>query len=390
MSIFGAGPRTDTTPSRHTETTYTFLRRVAGPVWDQCRDLIDDWLATYPESDRASIVGRLRSGNDEQFTSAFWELYLHEMYRCAGWRIQVEPDVPGATTSPDFLMTKDGVSYYVEARCTFERRDDQGAGARLRDISTAVDQINSGPFHVGVTAVQLGGQAPSTRRLRNDLERWLHGLHPDTVGLSLSDDDPNRFEWRCDDWHLVFHPIPRSVEARSRPAQRPLGAFLPAEASVIDDIGTLRAALDDKVNKYGDLPHPLVIAINIGSGFHDECDTEQVLYGTVGWQIDLSNEDVEAVPVLTNEGFWGWPGKPARQHVAGVLLAEGVHYGRVAQYAPAYWPHPNAHVGVAPLETWRVAEPGAEARTYSDPAVPGHTHFGLPEGWPIGERFPRS
>lgn len=389
-SIFGAGPRSDNSPSHHNETTYTFLRRVAGPVWDQCRELIDTWISEYPESDRPSIEGRLRSGNDEQFTSAFWELYLHEMYQRDGWNIEIEPEVPGVSARPDFLVTKGAVSYYVEARCTFERRDDPGAGARLQTIYEAVNGIDSNGFHVAVTAISLGQAAPSTRRLRRDMEAWLRSLDAEELALSLADDDPNRFDWVQDGWRLVFHAMPRSSSVRDRPVQRVLGAFLPAEASVVDDIGSLRAALDDKVSKYGELQHPLVIAVNIGSGFHDDEDTQQVLYGTVGWQLDVADMNAEPVPVLTTEGFWGWPGRPARQHVAGVLLAEGVHYGRVARCAPAYWAHPNATTPVDPLVLWRVPKPGEEGWAYPNPAVVPHEYFALPEGWPIGERFPRS
>lgn len=389
-SIFGGGPRSDNSPSRHNETTYTFLRRVAGPVWDQCRALIDAWLREYPESDRASIEGRLRSGSDEQFTSAFWELYLHETYRSDGWRIEIEPEVAGVSTRPDFLVSKGVVSYYVEARCTFERRDDPGAGARLQTIYDAVNGIDSNGFHVAVTAISLGDAAPSMRRLRRDLEIWLRGFDADELALSLADDDPNRFEWVQDGWRLVFHAMPRSPSARDRPVRRVLGAFLPAEVSWLDDIGSLRAALDDKVSKYGVLPHPLVIAVNIGSGFHDDEDTQQALYGPVGWQLNVADPSAEAVPVLTAEGFWGWPGRPARQHVAGVLLAEGLHYGRVARYAPAYWAHPNAATSVDPLPLWRVPEPGEEGWVYPNPAAAPHEHFMLPEGWPVGERFPRS
>jgi len=245
VSIFGTSPRTDPSPSKYTETTYTFLRRAAGPVWDQVRALIDDWMLNYPARDRASIEGRLRSGNDEHFISAFWELYLHEMYRRAGWAIEVEPDVPDARTGPDFLVSQDGMAYYVEARCTFERQASSGAGARLQTIYDAVNEIDSGAFFLSVTAVRIGTQSPSTRQLRVDLECWLRGLDPDEITLSLSDNDPNRFDWQADDWQLVFHPVARSPATRGEPAGRPLGVFLPSEASFIDDVGSLRAALED-------------------------------------------------------------------------------------------------------------------------------------------------
>ena len=389
-TIFGSGERTDASPSKHAESTYAFLCRVAGPVWDQCRALIDGWLAAYPAEDRVGLIKRLKSGQDRVFTSAFWELYLHEMYRRSGWVIEVEPEIAGVTTRPDFLVSKGGVSYYVEARCTFEGGGDTGAAARLQNVYEAIDSIDSGAFHLSVTVVRTGADAPPTKKLRRELEAWLRGLDPDDRVFALDHERPEyRREWIQDDWHLRFYPIARSPAVRGVRAQRPLGVFAPAEASVIDDITPLREALSEKGAKYGKLKHPLVIAINIGSGFHDDLDTTQALYGTLGWRINMSDPRAEPAAVLTTPGYWGFADRPAHTHIAGVLLAEGFHYGRVAAYAPAFWAHPYAPERVEPLATWRVAQPTMGEATYEGPAVAAHAHFELPEGWPIGEPFPR-
>lgn len=389
-SLFTPRIREDATPSKHGESTYQFLDRVAGAFWDQCRILIDEWLANYPESDGPALRARLRSGDDRVFTSAFWELYLHETYRRDGWTVQVEPTLPGVTTRPDFLVSKAGESYYVEARCTFEGSD-RGAAARLQAVYASLDSINSGDFHLSVTTVRIGESSPSTRSLRRDLENWLHQLDPDAGDFTMGDDDPTRrFEWVKDDWHLIFHPIPRHASVRGIRAQRPLGVFVPEGAEFIDDIGSLRSALTEKGSKYGELAYPLVLAINIGSGFHDDSDTVQALYGTVGWKFDPASPAKDAVPVLTEPGYWGRPGQPAHTHVAGILLAEGFHYGRVAQYTPAFWPHPNAETSLDPLPVWRVAQPGEEGTTYLDPASPSYLYFELPPDWPVGQPFARA
>lgn len=389
-SVFGTHARTDTAPSRHTESTYAFLRRVAGPVWDQCRALIDEWLAAYPADDRVALAARLRSSDDRVFTSAFWELYLYEMYRRDGWAIDIEPAVEGVATRPDFLVSKDSVSYYVEARCTFER-EDRGAAARLQTVYDSLNGMDSGAFHLAVTPIGVGTQAPPTAKLRRALETWLSTLDPDAGDFSLSDERPERrFEWVWHDWHLLFRPMPRSANARMTPVRRALGAFIPDAASFVDDITPLRDALSEKGSKYGKLNHPLVIAINIGSGFHDDEDTEQALYGGVGWRINIDDPDAEATPVLTDPGYWGWPGRPAHDHVAGILLAGSMHYSRVARYAPTFWLHPYAAQAIAPLPNWRVARAAPEGMEYADPAVLPYQHFDLPAGWPVGEPFPRS
>jgi hypothetical protein len=387
-SLFQPRVRDDVTPSRHGESTYRFLDRVGGAFWDQCRMLIDSWLANYPKPDLFGLLARFRSGDDRVFTSAFWELYLYEMYRRDGWTIELEPTVPSATTRPDFLVSKAGESYYVEARCTFEGSD-RGASARLSDVYASLDSIDSGAFHLAVTTVQIGRGAPATRALRKDLESWLAQLDPDAGEFLLGGDDPERcFEWLQDGWHLVFHPMPRTKSARAYRVRRPLGVFMPAEAKFVDDISTLREALSEKGSKYGVLKYPLLLAINVGSGFHDDYDTVQALFGTVGYTFDPASVSDEAVPVLTEPGYWGSQDWPAHTHIAGILLAKGMHYGRVAECVPAFWSHPWAEKGVDPLPAWSVAQRGQDAAMYRAPVTPPNVYFDLPDNWPEGRRFP--
>ncbi|BAJ75086.1 hemolysin activation/secretion protein [Microbacterium testaceum StLB037] len=343
----------------------------------------------YPVEGRTTIASRLQSDDDWVFTSAFWELYLHEMYRRDNWTIAVEPPVDGVNTRPDFLVSKGETAYYVEARCLFSRGD-RGAAARLQSVYDSLNTMDSGAFHLAVTPIKIGSQSPPTGKLRRGLELWLAGLDPDAGDFSLQDDRPDRrFEWSWQDWELVFFPMPRAASARNSPAKRALGAFIPAEAAFIDDISPLEEALSEKGSKYGSLDHPLVIAINTTSGFHDEEDTTQALYGRIGWRIDVEDPQAEATPVLANEGYWGRPGRPGHPHVAGLLLAEGIHYSQVSKYAPTFWPNPYASETIEPLSNWKVAQPTAQGMEYRRPTQLPHQYFGLEEGWPIGDPFPR-
>jgi hypothetical protein len=385
--LFEQAERVDDTPSKHGESTSSFLDRAKGIVWDQYRELINAWVAEYPASDRVAMMNRLRSDDDRKFTAAFWELYLHEMYRRDSWRITVEPALPDVPTRPDFLVSKGDVTYYIEARCTF-KVGDRGAAARLQAVYDSLDTIDSGAFHLAVTPFRIGAKAPATKLLRKDLESWLRGLNPDAGGYDLRMDPERSFEWVQDEWHLRFQPLPRKPNVRGVRAKRPLGVFLPSTTEVVDDIGPLREALSDKGSKYGNLDYPLVLAVNIGSGFHDDRDTEQSLYGTVGWRFDLADPRSNPIPVLTQPGYWGWPGHPAHRHVAGLLLAEGLNYLRVAQYSPAFWPHPHATDSIELLPIWRVARSAEEGTNYDQPTSRPHAYFDLPADWPVGDRFP--
>lgn len=75
MSIFSETIRTDPSPANHGDGQFKFLDRVAGPYWDQVRDLIEDWFSRMCPDAQADVMGRLRSKDDRQVRGAFFELY---------------------------------------------------------------------------------------------------------------------------------------------------------------------------------------------------------------------------------------------------------------------------------------------------------------------------
>ena len=90
--IFDDLERTDGTPSGHGESIFGFLNRVAGGYWTHPRQLMQTWANGIDPSDCNDLRQRFRSQDDEQFRSAFLELYLHECLVRAGYRVS-----PGLT-----------------------------------------------------------------------------------------------------------------------------------------------------------------------------------------------------------------------------------------------------------------------------------------------------
>ena len=381
ISTFG-DTHSDPSPGRMLESTYEFLCRVSGDGWDQCRILIEEWLAHCPASARHDVVQRFQSRDDRQFTSAFWELYLHEMYRCDGWTVETHPDVTGVRTHPDFLVSKGGTSYYVEATCVFEGRNDNGASARLNTVDDAINKIFSPDFYLVRISERIGTKPLATKELRKSLEEWLAHLDPDEGDYSPSDPRPeHQFEWEYDDWHLAFRPMPRSPAFRGDTSSRRIGVSYDDSISHKDNgAEELSAALHKKGRKYGNLP--LLIAVNQASGDKTDWNTWEALYGTCTEYVGTPGQGQTLG--LIKPGYWGSLALPEHRHVAGLLMAEGVHIWRVAEYAPAFWSHPYTTEPIKPLSLWRVASPDMNHTQYSNPLVTPYDHFGLPAQWPGG------
>ena len=386
--VFAARTRTDASPSDHSESTADFLDRVAGPYWDQVRELIEEWTEHLPAAGRADIVGRLRSSDDRQHAGAFWELYLHETFVRSGCSVTIHPTVPGSPRQPDFLIAQGDEAFYVEAKAIVSKATDAGASARKRRVYDALDKIACPNFFLQIDVNRVGEADLPTAALRRKLEAWVARIDPDTWTIEdYESGSGNRFTWAESGWQLEFRPFPVKVEARGRPDHRPLGIFGPIQAAWINDDVTLRSALADKGAAYGALDHPLVIAVNSHAFSHDDFDTLNALYGTEQITISMTDRGAPPVPTRAADGYW-LAGTWAHQHVAGVLVGRSITEYR-ATIAPTFWSHPEPHKPVAPLPIWRVADPLVDHIEYREPQTPVHELFGLPEVWPIGDAFSR-
>jgi hypothetical protein len=162
----------------------------------------------------------------------------------------------------------------------------------------------------------------------------------------------------------------------------------PGDAKWLDDGETLRDAVKAKGSAYGELEHPLVVAINQTTAFHDDFDTINALYGRERIQVRVDDPTHEARRVRDTDGYWGSPGRWARKHVAGMLLGPNVKPWSVLSALPTFWAHPQPKEAVTPLGAWRHATLQTDHIEQYEPAVSSPAFFGLAGDWPIGEPFP--
>jgi hypothetical protein len=129
--IFDFVGRRDRRPAEHNESTFAFLNRVSGGFWDHTRLLVQEW------ADRVEVAAeynelrqRFRSRDDDQFRSAFLELYLHESLVRAGYTVTIHPAIPGTSRRPDFLGVRADERLYVEAIAPGTAPDARAAASR--------------------------------------------------------------------------------------------------------------------------------------------------------------------------------------------------------------------------------------------------------------------
>lgn len=99
------------------ESIFDYVDRMAGPLWANVREHLNDWVYRYPAEHRPELLGRLKSRSDPvDFYAAYWELFLYHLLARSGYEVVCHPDVPGTSKKPDFRASRDGAAVYVEAK----------------------------------------------------------------------------------------------------------------------------------------------------------------------------------------------------------------------------------------------------------------------------------
>jgi hypothetical protein len=394
-SIFESRSRVDNSPARHAEGRFNFLDRVAGPVFDRIRGLIEEWFGAFPDAHQSDLRSRLRSKDDRTFIGAFWELYLAESLRRAGFGLTIHPDVPGTSRHPDFLADGPGGGFYLETTIASISDELQAADRRRAVVHDLLDEIASPNFFLGLDIESEGSRPPSTGRLRRDLADWLAGLDPDDLS-AISDLETIRqshsHTWAEAGWSIRFWPIPKSPEHRGKPG-RTIGVYSP-EGGFIDTKGPLRRAIREKAGRYGHLDRPFVVAVLVEDPFVDDDDVLDALFGSIAVRIPVRVSGPGAAKtVRLRDGSWMTGGGPTRTRVSAVLSAINLAPWSVRRTVPHLWLNPWATSPLIDDLGWRttLADPLTGHVSNRDAAGDPATAFGLSSDWSGPEEpFPRA
>lgn len=379
--------RTDTTPATHQESSFEFLNRIAGDFWKHPRALMQEWLNRLPSARGYNdLRQRFRSRDDEQFRSAFLELYLHEALVRAGYTVTLHPETQGTSRRPDFLAERDDLRFFIEAIAPGSTPAKKAAAQRRAVLFDAVNRLRDPNFILWLEELKEGTSPPAAAALRQDLRRWLAELDPDAAWRPHS---APTHRWEHDGWAVTFRAIPKKPEARGpKMNARTIAVYGHTAAAFIDDAPAIRKALATKHHEYGSLSAPFIIAVGTYIHDRDRWHSSNAMYGHVAVQIDEELDgSIETREVRQPDGYFGTPPEWANRNVSGVLIVNQLMPYSVQRAETTLWRHPNpAHelpdtVGF-PGDTMSLAgHTLVEARA---PTSAGQL-FGLPDPWPPGE-----
>jgi hypothetical protein len=383
--LFDDIQRTDSAPAYDTESSFRFLNRVARPEWERVRQLVETWFEQYPKHDQIDLGSRFQKDEIGQHYGAWWELYVYTLYRRLGYEVSVHPTLPNTKRKPDFLITCGDASTYVE--CVVHLSAGGSGGGQRAWIFECTNKARDPNFMVNIEIRQNGSERPKAAEIIGPLEKWLSSLDPDDVSQKIdAGQAPPYFTLTVRGWVIEYDAWPVRPERRGV-GGRLIGVYPLLTASVSDDEVRLRDIVKYKGGRYGSPDKPLAIAVLNTSGFSEERDMVEALFGT---------EAVEYIPgqpdsvhkVRLRDGYWR-QGPPRRgSRVAAVLLGQSISPWNVATTLPQVFLNPWADRPIAampPFQTITARDTG-EAYEASQAGMEPGAVFGLDPEWPHFER----
>lgn len=331
-------------PAFHGEPHWSYLNRSGREQFAMARDRINDWFSHLCRDLQTGVRQRLQSDDDQEFVSAFWELFLHETFIRLGYTVTCEPVLPSGRKI-DFLVAREESSMFVEATIAHSSVGERAAGARRNRVYRGLQKVNTNAFMLGVEIERAAPRdLPNIGQLRTTLEAWLAGLDPDAVlaAQAASGAFP-ALPWEADGWSMIFEAYPLKPEHRGSRVERPLGSFMDETGGAIDDETPLRRALNRKAaSRYGTLDRPYVVAVCEYSFAHGDSDWHRnnVLFGH---QAVAFGDGRPPRSVRRPDGHWRGPGqRPRNRRLSAVLLCNHLYPWNLKRAELECWENPFA------------------------------------------------
>ncbi len=331
---------------------------------------------------KKDVLGRIQSGDDRQFHSAFFEIYLNQLLKLSGFQVTPHPKIEGNRNRPDFLVLKDERPlFYLEATVIVDG-DVFSPGKSREDEFKKV--INRGMDPRYALFYQRNSDFPKkplpAKRIRAFLKEKLAALDYDQICEIAKVDSQRLPKWKyeCEGWSAEFSPIPKKrsgwgTEGDAFGMEMGPGGLLNYHVDI-------RRAIHDKNSKYGALNLPYIIAINVidDFGFANWRSVNMALFGD--FQIIFERGGGKTTQTRARNGVWS-PTLHTRN--SAVMMFLQLHCHNVSKRKPLLchnpWTSKKLDEDIWPLR--QVFARGDRLKLKKGRTQP-HAIFGFPRSWP--------
>lgn len=175
--------RTHLEPAKHNDNTYEYYNISARTDISKVRDILEKWFYNYPEEEKKELKSRFK----KDFDSSFFELFLYELFCKLGYNIIIHPDLPSSPKKPDFLISKNDLEIYIEAKIVKSKTMEQEAFERKRnELYDNLNKLNTKDFLLNIEHLCfLSQKQPSTKGMIKYIEEELQKIAPNILREEL-------------------------------------------------------------------------------------------------------------------------------------------------------------------------------------------------------------
>lgn len=310
--LFNDIQRFNKEPARYNESTFDYYQRSDRNDISIIRDMLEDWFSDYPESEKDELKSRFKNA----FYDCFYELFLFKLFKSLGFVIEIHPVLFDSSKRPDFLVVKQDLRVYIEAKTVHGKSHSEEAYEKF--VNQIYDDLNKlkvkgHVFHFEKFEIKTKMQ-PST----NDIIEYIVKEADRIISIGSIADD--KIKYQSDDFHLIASLIPLKDKSKEY-SERPIGIH-PIELFYDGGESHIRKAILGKGRKYGKLDSPYIVCINaIGDHVTSDEDIESAILGSIAMEYKDGSDDPGRLVHLDN-GVFHSNGRPKLRNVSGIFVTQ--------------------------------------------------------------------
>jgi len=312
MVLFENIQRYSKDPAQYCEQVFDYYQRSDREDIQRIRNILNSWFEGYPDEEKSELLSRFK----KTFYDCFYELFIYTLFKSLGFEIEIHPTVPDSLKRPDFLIKKQDLEIYIEAKSV------NGLSLKEEAFKRFVNQ-----FYDYLNKVRIKGHVlhlvkldfktqnqPSTKKIIKHLETEANIL----ISREAIDDEVITYD--TPDIYLVVKLLPLRDKSKIY-ADRPIGIH-PIELYYGGGEEYIRNAIIDKGKRYGRLDKPFIICINAIDGkVNGQDDIESAIWGSIAMAYQEGVEDSSKLIHLENGVFYS--NKKGRlKNLSGVFVSQ--------------------------------------------------------------------
>jgi len=310
-------------PASNNENSFNYYHKSNRVEFKIIRVTLENWFSKYPAGEKKELKIRFK----KDFDSAFFELFLHELFNKLGYEIIIHPQLKDSNKRPDFLIIKNGEQTYVEAKICFDKTEDEMAFERLQN--EFYDQLSKVKIKGFVLAIEevnfITKKQPRVKELIARIENEVCKLDPIQVYKDIQKsgfEECPRIEFENKDFNIIVKPMPLIESKKDTISKNPIGMF-PFESFWGGGEESLRQSILKKSNRYGKFEIPYLICINaLGRKTSGKTDIENLVWGSLQYTYSTNPNVRDGTFTRKRDGIFYNSGKSQLQNVSGIIFTK--------------------------------------------------------------------